>query len=514
MKDEEKNKIIKSVSNYLDKINTDTFLNQIQNVKEEKEYLEISKQFCTSISDVKKSILEELNSIGKSKMELNSSVKTLNNDMNSLSNNLKSILNQTKFKLKSLLSNTNDLNSNLNLISGNLEKKKYSLASSRVEKLFQLKNTIVINVKSLETFHQKIVDELKNEKKENKKMYNLKSRRENTPNKSTTPSRIVGKSNDTKILSIKKINLSKKKLNSKRDLSVNQASHKNRTTSYNMKNYNTIHNERGTSKKQKDNYIKENEDLKKRLLIQKQINERLTKEIEKNKRKSSRSKPSSSKIIINKDITNNRSNLRNISFDFNQNILKFIEKINKISDTMVSFTVSINTLQNKNDNTLSTEPEFLSIKKNLLNVTTEISELKSDLLKISLDRDNTNGISRILEPDEDPSNQIDDLKKENLNLQISIDSFKSQIMTLTQKLSNKEQGNKDELDLKDTSTLSNSEISSLKEQLRLSEKKYLELKGMYDSNIESKKLIENLLNKNLEETKSTYEQKINKLKKK
>ena len=77
-------------------------------------------------------------------------------------------------------------------------------------------------------------------------------------------------------------------------------------------------------------------------------------------------------------------------------------------------------------------------------------------------------------------------------------------------------GNKEEADtyLKDISTTSYSEIISLKEELRNSEKKYLELKGMFDSNIESKNLIENLLKKNNEEIKKTYEQKISKLKRK
>ena len=57
---------------------------------------------------------------------------------------------------------------------------------------------------------------------------------------------------------------------------------------------------------------------------------------------------------------------------------------------MFSLTISFNTLQNKKDKSLSQEPEFLSIKKNLLDITTEISELKSYLLKVSLDIENNN----------------------------------------------------------------------------------------------------------------------------
>ena len=564
-------KIINHISNHLEKINVEDFLDKIQTAKEANDYYEISKDFCNTIIESKKQILlnisEELESLVKVKTEINSNIKLINNDLNQLVNNLKGIIAQSKFKIKNLTTNTNDLNSNLNLISGNLEKKKYSLAASRIEKLFQLKNTMALNIKSLETLQLKILEHIKSEQLTNKKILSS-TMTKFRPNRTPSPFRIGFHTihNTNKSLTISRFDANKK-IQPKRDLSVSAFNVRTRGASYNKKDLNTLNVERRNVSRNKIDYYKENEDLKKKLLIQKQVNERLRKEIDKMKRKSNGSiQP---KLITQKDNSTNmnisNSNiLKNKSININQNILKFNEKINKISDLMFSLTLSINSLQNKKDINVALQPEFLSIKKNLLTITTEISELKSCLLKISLDKENnvnstinTNiGFSRILEPDDDNTsnnisiNQIDDLKKENLNLQTSIDSFKSQIITLTQKLSNEQkskenlekslsdiksknneliekvckmgQGNKSnttnkedvETYLKDTSMMSNSEISSLKEQVRLTEKKYLELKGMYDSNIESKNLIENLLKKNLEETKSTYEQKINKLKKK
>ena len=559
--------IIKQISNDFEKINVEAFLNKIQEAKEANEYYEISKEFCDVINNTKKDTLsyisQELESLIKVKSEINSNVRTINNDLNQFINNIKGIINQNKLKLKNLTSNTNDLNSNLNLISGNLEKKKYSLASSRIEKLFQLKNTMTLNIKSLESLNQKILEQVKNEQINSKKAMSSTMPR-TRQNRTPSPFRPQVKSMHNKSLTMSKLYINNRS-KPKRDLSVSSFNLNNKRTYTNLRD-NSLNADR---RNKNDNYMKENEELKRKLVIQKQVNERLRKEIDKYKRKSNGNNANiASKTFNPKDniinISNvSNQNLKNMSLNLNQNVLKFNEKINKISDLMFSLTFSINSLQNKKEISLSLEPEFISVKKNLLSVTTEISELKSYLLKISLDNENNNtitntnlnsnnnGFSQLLEPDEDSSiNQIDDLRKENFNLQTSIDSFKSQIISLTQKLSNEQkskenlekslsnikikndelleqvykmgQGNKsitnfnrdDDSCLKDTSTMSNSEKTSLKEQLRLTEKKYLELKGMYDSNIESKNLIENLLKKNLEDTKSTYEQKISKLKKK
>ena len=158
-----------------------------------------------------------------------------------------------------------------------------------------------------------------------------------------------------------------------------------RQTSSNTRNLNTLNVDRRNISKNKNdnNYLKENEELKRKLLIQKQVNEKLRKEVDKIKRKSNGGNTPSSKItpntkehIINiNNLSNN--NLKNISLNLNQNILKFNEKFNKISDIMFSLTLSINNIQNKKDENLSLEKEFVPIKKNLLDLSTEISELKS-----------------------------------------------------------------------------------------------------------------------------------------
>ena len=344
-------KIIKQISNNLDKINVENFLNKIQSVKEPNEYYEISKELCNTIIESKTEILlnisKELETFVQAKAEINSNIKTLNNDLNQLINNLKGIIAQSKFKLKNLITNINDLNSNLNLISGNLEKKKYSLAASRIEKLFQLKNTMSLNIKSLESLQLKILGELKSEQLANKKILNS-TMSKFRPNRTPSPFRLATKTiNNNKSLTLSKFDVNKKKIQPKRDLSISaiNTNTKARGASYNIRDLKTINIERrNISRNKNDNYIKENDELKKKLLIQKQVNERLLKEIDKYRRKSNGS-ISTKSIIIPKDKDNNfinisnsinNNNLKNKSVTINQNILKFNEKINKISDIMFS----------------------------------------------------------------------------------------------------------------------------------------------------------------------------------
>ena len=288
------NNFIQLITNNLDLINTDVFLNNIKNIKEIKECYQISNNFCNTIIDSKNKILlylsEEKNKIVNNKAQISTNLKSTNNDLNKLMNNLKSIINQSKLKIKNLTSNINDLNSNLNLISGNLEKKKYSLATSRVEKLFQLKNTMLTNIKSLESFQSKIIEEIKTEKINNKNILNstiTKFRPNRTPSP-FTPTRTHTK-NKFSIISDKN-NINEKCNKTKRDLSVSMLNPKIRGKSNNIreiKDFNTINVERRSVGKNKFiNYEKENKELKKKLSIQKQINDRLNKEIQKSRRKS------------------------------------------------------------------------------------------------------------------------------------------------------------------------------------------------------------------------------------
>ena len=567
-------KIIQEISINLDKINTDNFLNQIKEIKEINECYDITKEFCNNILDSKNKILlylsEEKEKLLMNKTQINENMKNTNNDLNKLISNLKSIINQSKLKLKNLTSNINDLNSNLNLITGNLEKKKYSLATSRIEKLFLLKNTMSTNVKSIESLQLKILEEIKSEQIITKKVLNS-TMSKIRPNRTPSPFTPTRKNTKNKISNINdKNNIFDKRIKTKRDLSTSMLNIKIRGKSNNIReirNLNTINvDKRSISKNRGIDFVKENEELKKKLSIQKQINDRLTKEINKSKRKSyGNIMPPKINSKISKD--KKEIEIKDISSYMKKNILKFNDKINKISDLMFSLTFAINNIQNKKEISTIFEAEFINIKKYLLSITTEISELKSCLIKISLGNEKNNNINNISSKqfsennessddiDNSSINQLDNLKKENLNLQNSIDLYKSQIISLNQKLSNEQKTkenieknfsnvktqnneliekiykieqlnksasnfnsvNKDDGDtyLKDISTMSySSEILTLKEELRNSEKKYLELKGMFNSNLESKNLIENLLKKNNEETKRTYEQKILKLKKK
>ena len=565
------NRIIQNISNNLDKIDINIFLNGIKDIKEIKECFEISNKFCETITDSKNKILlylsEEKEKIINEKIQINSDNQNDNNYLIMLMNNIKSIINQSKLKLKNLSSNISTLNSNLKLIAGNLEKKKYSLATSRIEKLYQVNNTMSTNVKSLETLQLNILKEIKTEQISSKKSLSstfTKIRPNRTPSP-FTPNRINTRNKYATISD--KNNIFDKKIQTKRDLSVSMLNSKIRGKSTNTrdtKNLNTINIDgRSLNRNKINNYEKENEELKKKLEIQKQINDRLTKELNKNRRKSNGNITSpkiNTKIIQDKT----EKEISDASIYMKKNILKFNDKINKISDLIFSLTFSINNIQNKKEISSLLESDFINIKKNLLSITTEISEIKSCLMKISLNKEkninsNINKNNKYFFDSDDDNNtssinQIDNLKKENLDLQNSIDLYKSQIINLNQKLTNEQKskediekslsdikikndelvekickieqlsksnsniniGNKEEGDtyLKDISTMSYSEVQTLKEELRNSEKKYLELKGMFDSNIESKNLIENLLKKNNEEIKRTYEQKIAKLKKK
>ena len=245
------------------------------------------------------------------KNKINSSNKNDNSYLNKLISNLKTIVNQSKLKLKNLSTNINALNSNLNLISGNLEKKKYSLATSRIEKLFQLNNTMSTNIKSLEALQLNILNEIKTEQISSKKSFNstfTKIRPNRTPSP-FTPTRTNTKNKFATISD--KNNILDKKIQTKRDLSVSMFNSKIRGKSTNIrdiKNLKTINIDgRSFSRNKVNNYEKENEELKKKLSIQKQINDRLTKELNKSRRKSNGNITSpkiNSKIIHNKSEKN------------------------------------------------------------------------------------------------------------------------------------------------------------------------------------------------------------------
>ena len=625
---EESTKIVlKRLSNDLSQINIDTFLKQIQNSTQVTECYDISLKFCEIINNTKNKayfgLSEELESLKKNFGDYEVSNNILNNEISVLFNNLKNIVTQNKIKIKNINTNINDIYTNLNLINSNIEKKKYQLAISRVEKLLQIKNMTLINIKQLDNNQQKFLDELKYEqftKKLNHSSSTIKVRPAPTPFPTTSFFTINNNSKEPSIIKKKLNTINNSNLNLKdsknnftsakkkiinrrnRDFSFSLKEN-NRSTSINntLKEYSTINNFYKKSANKGIGLIdnkKEIDELKRKLISQKGINDKLRREIERLKINLSKQ----NKNDNNEDIYNN--NLKQLSINMSNNISLFNDKINKISDILFSLTFSFNNLQNKCNklsNYNETEQAFSEIKKKLLNITTEISELKSNLLTITfeieeykknLDRNQMNILTNNTTinntnqsinfttnlnnsgnmPNVD-NNEINKNKnthinnnylalEKNTNIESLLESYKSQVLTLTNKLSietklkenlknkneelleklNKINKNKKNNNLSNsdstsislnnndtnnflfennnnnniinsslsTNTKSNSEILALKEKIRVNENKIMEL----ESYIESKNLIENLLKKNLEEIKLSYEQKIIKFKKK
>ena len=145
-----------------------------------------------------------------------------------------------------------------------------------------------------------------------------------------------------------------------------------------------------------------------------------------------------------------------------------------------------------------------------MQMTSFVSEIKTEILKMSIENKNifTSEINNTktnvnIEKDFDISlyqTRIKSLQSENQNLKSLIEELNIKIISLNEKIS--------------SSKSDNSEIFSLKEKLNQSEKKISEMKNIYEADLSSKTLIENLLQKNLEEQKIYYEDKISKLNKK
>ena len=470
-------KVKNNLSNNLSKINTNTFTTKLKNSSSVSECILISDEFIESFKEIKSNIIsfisDELNNIKQKLEEKEISNNVFRNDLLIIYNNIKNLINQNKSKIKNISSNINDIYSGINLINSNIEKKKYSLASSRINKIIAIKNNLLSNIKLLETNQQKILDEFGNEK--NNKFNNSNSTVKVRP--APTPFPVTSYFNLEKSIKKRINNLSNSNLNTiensnkksinkrRRDFSfslrentVNNIRNISLNNNYNsLKAYNTINNFY-----KKSNEDKTEEELDKKLMNQIKLNDKLKKEIEVLKEKINRS------TIFTEQSTNN--NLRILT---DQNIITFKEKINSISDIIFSLSLLFNGIQNKTKK----EKEFSDIKKNLLEITNEISELKSILYQISLENEDNSGLIKSTNQSINFSEDFHTINNENSDLNLN-------------------------------------EISSLKEKLRTSEKKLLELKNIYDSDIESRNLIEKLLKQNLEENKATYEAKIMKYKKK
>ena len=189
-------------------------------------------------------------------------------------------------------------------------------------------------------------------------------------------------------------------------------------------------------------------------------------------------------------------------------LLFFNEKLSKISELIFSISFLISNLKNKYSQLLS-EKEIDNINNNLMKMTSEVSELKTNILKMSIENKNIfvpetkNILNENLAKDFDISlykTRIKSLQTENQNLKSLIEELNKKISSLNEMIS--------------SSKSENSEIISLKEKLEQSEKKINEMKNVYEADLNSKTLIENLLQKSLEDQKNYYEDKITKLNKK
>ena len=280
----------------------------------------------------------------------------------------------------------------MSLINSNLEKRKYSLATSRIEKLLQIKNTILINIKQLDNNQQKFLDELKNERFAKSKMSHssstIKVRPAPTPFPSTSFFTLNNNNSNNKESTItkKKVNtINNSNLNINKDSKNNFTSAKkkiinrrnrdyslsirdnNRSTSINnnLKEFNTISNFYKNNNNPINSFGNKKivDELKKKLLTQKGINDKLRREID------------NLKTNLNKFNYNNsndeayNNNLKKLSIDMSKNISFFKDKINKTSDLLFSLTFSFNSLQNKCNKLSSyneSEQDFSDIKKKII----------------------------------------------------------------------------------------------------------------------------------------------------
>ena len=511
------NKINSKLTNVLSQINPNEFMNKINEAKEKSEYLEISKKFCELITSVKAQILfdipDELSSLVKKDKLINETNNSFIMDNNNEKNkykadnfNIKNILAQFKLKLFNLNSNISELNINLNNISGNLKKHKYSLATKRIENLIKLKEKMSANLSFLEG--------LRNNLNENINISNIKNTHDNSKNKiiqlAKTPSPNRAKQNTQNFSTIR---LNTKNNNHKRNLSTNKL------LNINIKPYKTIESKRKTFSNNLTITPSTTPTKTRKIKISKYDNNFAKSEIKNNNYNDLNKEKDEiiKKLKLEIDELNHLKN-KNQSINDNNNIYKlklekdvlifFNEKLSKISDFIFSITFLISNLQNKHTQ-ISSEKEISDINKNLMQITSEVSEIKTNILKMSIENKNIftleekNKENDNTEKDFDISlykTRIKSLQSENQNLKSLIEQLNIKISSLNEMIS--------------SSKSENLEISSLKEKLNKSEKKITELKNVYEADLNSKILIENLLQKNLKEQKIYYEDKISKLNKK
>ena len=153
MDDSDIERIKNNISNDLSNINTNEFISKLKNSSSVLDCISISNEFIETFNEMKSKLIlnisNELNQIKNAFEEKEISNNILQNEMLISYSNIKNIINQNKLKTKNISSNINDIFTSVNLINSNLEKKKYSLASSRVSKIISMKNITLSNIKLL-----------------------------------------------------------------------------------------------------------------------------------------------------------------------------------------------------------------------------------------------------------------------------------------------------------------------------------------------------------------------------
>ena len=439
------NKIISKLTNILSQINPNEFMNQINNSKESKEYVEISKKFCEIITSVKAQILfdipDELSSlIKKDKLinETNNSIIINNNEgknNNKINDfNIKSILAQFKLKLFNLSSNISELNINLNNISSNLKKHKYSLASKRIENLIKLKEKMSINLTFLEG--------IKNNLSENADFFNNKNVHDFNKKKIIQLTKTPSPNRFRKsIKNLPSISLNGKNVNNKKNLS------RNNMLNINIKTFKTIETKRKNTLNSSS--ISTTHTKPRKIKFKKFGNINTKTEIKNNNCNSSNKDKEKDELIkklkieiesLNQKYNNLINKEKNSSSKLNLEkdaLLFFNDKLRKISDFIFSITFLISNLQKKYSQ-MSSEKELIDINNNLMQITSEVSEIKTYILKMSIENKNIFIIESQNKENEDIAKDFDislcktrikSLQSENQNLKSLIEELNIKIST-------------------------------------------------------------------------------------
>ena len=473
----EDNFIVETAKKNLNQIDTDKFIDDITQCCDDNiNVIEITNTFCNLIKSVKDKTIKDI-----------MSDLSMSSNVNSLVNETKNLIKNSKIKIKNLENSINDMATQLNVLRDYVKKGKMNNSLDKIEKLFTIKSEMMLNLKSIIELNDKF-------KEENKKNSNNASLspviRKKSPITKTKSTFIMYNTTGNALMNSKNVN------------NIHKVQNKSLNRSKNKKSFNTIAMSSDISNDSSLRNILENDskieiaELKQRISELTANNDKLQNEIKLLKTQLKQS--------------SNRESGSNVMMEMNSNL-------SKITDSIFQLTFSIN-------NNVVTDINTKEIKQSLIDVTSTISEIKSTLLQLSF-KPQTKTPSVEASELKELKDENSMLKTEITNLKEEIIEQKEQIDMMTTKLNSNNYISKENIEnyIKHlsnnssftegaTTTTSNNEINLLKDQLRNSQRDLMELKEIYNSDIESKSLIENILKKDISDTKKQYEMKIAKLK--